>query len=192
MKNKKIFSIGMILVLAILATSTVLAFGVSSPYWKGNPLTIYPGETKTVKMSYQNMGEDAEDLNVRAEITKGNEIASLNQQDYLVATNTKNTEVEITVSVPASAGIGTQYEVTLTSRTVTPGAEGGVGLGIGMDTTFDVLVAERPPVTTTQETLAEEATGTNNVIIFVLLAVIIVAIVLLVIIKARKKAKKNK
>ncbi len=187
MENKKIFGIGMILVMAILAASTVLAFGVSSPYWKGNPLSIYPGETKTVKLSYQNMGEDAEDLNVKAEITKGSEIASLTRQDYSVATNTKDTTVEIVVSVPASAGIGTTYEVTLTSKTITPGTEGGVGLGVGMDTTFDVLVVQQPPVSTPQETLAEESSATTWIAIFVLLAVIIISTVLLVLTKKKKR-----
>ena len=173
--------------MAILTASTALAFGVSSPYWEGNPLTIYPGETKTVQLGYQNMGEGVEDLNVRAEITKGSEIASLSQQDYVVASNTRDTQVEITVSVPESASIGTEYKVTLTSRTVTPGTEGGVGLGVGMDTTFDILVVEKPAV---QEELPEEVSGISNIIIFVLLAVIILALILLVVIQARKKGKK--
>jgi len=174
--------------MAILTASTALAFGVSSPYWEGNPLTIYPGETKTVQLGYQNMGEGVEDLNVRAEITKGSEIASLSQQDYVVASNTRDTQVEITVSVPESASIGTEYKVTLTSRTVTPGTEGGVGLGVGMDTTFDILVVEKPAV---QEELPEEVSGISNIIIFVLLAVIILALILLVVIQARKKGKKK-
>jgi len=186
MKNKKIFSIGVILVMAILVTSTVLAFGVSSPYWVGNPVSIYPGETKTVELSYQNMGEDAEDLNVRAEITKGNEIASLSKQDYFVAANTKDTEVDVIVSVPASTGIGTTYKVTLTSRTVTPGTEGGVGLGVGMDTTFDVNVTSRPPVAPA-ETLAEEPTNALGITLFVALAILIVAIILLVLSRKKKK-----
>ncbi|OGJ21609.1 hypothetical protein A3K73_02950 [Candidatus Pacearchaeota archaeon RBG_13_36_9] len=189
MKNKKIFGMGMILVMAILAASTALAFGVSSPYWEGNPLTIYPGETKTAQLGYQNMGENVEDLTVRAEITKGGEIASLSQQDYVVAANTRDTQVNIVVSIPASAEIGTEYKVTLTSKTVTPGTAGGIGLGVGMDTTFDILVIEKPVV---QEALPEEVAGVSNIIIFVLLALIILAIILLVVIQARKKSKKNK
>jgi len=107
MENKKIFGAGTI-ILAVLMLSTVMAFGVSSPYWKGNPLQISPGETKVVKITYQNIGDDALDLTVRAEITKGSEIASLNKQDYLVRAGTKDTTVEVTVSMPSSATAGSQ------------------------------------------------------------------------------------
>lgn len=190
MENKKIFSLGMILVLAVLMTSTVLAFGVSSPYWKGNPLQIYPSETKTVKITYQNMGEGVEDITMRAEITKGQEIASLSQEEYLVRANTKDTTVEVAVSIPEGTPIGANYQVTLTSSSVTPGAEGGVAIGVGMDTTFDVEVIEKPKPQYAELTpleLPQESPETTGIVLFVALAVLIVAIVLLTIIKMRKK-----
>jgi len=190
MENKKIFGLG-ILLLAVLMTSTVFAFGVSSPYWKGNPLTISPGETKVVKINYQNMGADAQDLTVRAQITQGSEIASIKKQDYLVKAGTKDTAVEVTVSIPQSTKAGAKYQVTLTSSSVTPGAEGGVSLGVGMDTTFDVEVVSPPPVvtpTTIPTTTAElpQEKDNSGVIIFACLAIIIIAVILLIIIKKKK------
>lgn len=193
MKTKQISGIGMILSLVILMTSFALAFGVSSPYWKENPVPVYPGEEKTIYLGYQNMGDSVEDLNVRAEISKGGEIASLSVLDYFVAANTRDTQVAVIVFVPESAVIGTRYEVTVTSRTVTPGTEGGVGLGIGMDTTFDVLVVEKP--VEKQENvpieLAEKNSSTILVAIFVLIAVIVIAIILLVLINSKKKKSKT-
>lgn len=189
MKTKKI-TIGMILVMAVLSATTVLAFGVSSPYWEGNPLTICPGETKTALLGYQNLGEGVADVTIKAEITRGNEIASLKEQDYVVAANTRDTQVDIDVSIPESAPIGAEYKITLTSRTVTPGTEGGVGLGVGIDTTFDVLVVEKPAVQ--EEILAEETPETGLAVIFVLLAVIIVSVILLIVIHAKKSKKITK
>ncbi len=189
METKKILSLGSLLVLTVLMTSFVFAFGVSSPYWKGNPLKIYPGETKIVKMNYQNMGVDTEDMNLRAEITKGNEIASINQQDYLVKAGTKDTTVEISVSIPENVPVGSKYQVTLTSSSVTPGAEGGVSLGVGMDTTFDVEVVSEPIIETPEATeeLAEESPETMGVMIFAIIAIIIIAVVLIIIVKKRRK-----
>lgn len=185
MENKKIFCTGTI-ILAVLMLSTVMAFGVSSPYWKGNPLTISPGETKIVKINYQNVGADAEDLTVRAEITKGSEIASLNKPDYLVKAGTKDTTVEVSVSIPAGVPAGSKYQVTLTSSSVTPGTEGGVSLGIGMDTTFDVEVVPIPLVV--KEELAEEKSDVG-ILISVCLAIIIITIVLLIVVRKKRKGK---
>jgi len=190
MENKKIFSLGSLLVLTVLMSSVALAFGVSSPYWKGNPLQIYPGETKIVKINYQNMGVDAEDIIIRAEITKGNDIASIPQEDYTVKAGTKDTTVEVSVAIPESVPVGSKYQITLTSSSVTPGTEGGVSLGVGMDTTFDVEVVSEPIIETPEAAtgkLAEESTQTTNIVLFILLAIIIIAIVILVIVKKKSK-----
>ncbi len=138
--------------LVVMSISFVFAFGVSSPYWQGNPLQLHPGETSIVKITYQNL-KATQDLNVRAEVTKGSEIATIETADYLVRAETKDTTVPITISVPQNAPIGASYQVTLTSRTVTPGADGGVSFGLGMDTTFNVEVIpiEPEPVQPTEE-----------------------------------------
>ena len=96
------------IILIILSISFISAFGVSSSYWKGNPLLIAPGDTKTISLRLQNMVEDGEDITVRAILTDGFEIASTEEKDYLVRAGTKDTEVPIKISIPSDMPLGTE------------------------------------------------------------------------------------
>ena len=176
--------------LVVLSTTFVFAFGVSSPYWEGKPLTIYPGETQTVKITLQNM--ESEDVNVRSEIKAGNEIATLDQNDYTVKAGTKDTIVPIIVSIPENTPIGTTYKVILTSKTAIPGAEGGVSFGIGMDTTFDVEVVEKivqPPVEEESRTLPQEKPGSDFRMVGIILVLASLAVAVVIYIVSKKKTK---
>jgi hypothetical protein len=177
-----------ILVFVILSISCVFAFGVSSPYWKDNPLMLYPGGSSVVEINYQNMNS-AEDINVNAEITKGREIASLGKSDYLVKKGTKDTAVLIEIKIPDNAVIGSIYTVTLTSKTVTPGATGGVSFGLGMDTTFDVKIIQEP----TAEPLAEEEKAelpetkfSFGTLILAILGILAIVIIIFMLYKKKK------
>lgn len=185
------------MMLVVVSISFVFAFGVSSPYWEGgNPLWLHPGGTAVVKMTYQNL-KTTEDMNVRAEITKGSEIATLNSADYLVKADTKDTTVPITISIPNNAPIGTSYKVTLTSRTVTPGANGGVAFGLGMDTTFDVEVVPVPkepePVQPVEEQAVLQAEKPARISTWIIAVIgILVILILLYILFTKNKDKKNR
>ena len=71
-------------VLFILIAGTLQnanAFGVSSPYWQGNPVIMYPGETKIVNLNLQNnIGED--DVFVKVSILEGQDIARVEKELY--------------------------------------------------------------------------------------------------------------
>jgi len=170
----------MFAILIILLSSFVLAFGVASSYWKGNPLQIAPGQTATVSIRLQNVGSST-DENARVEITNGSEIASIEQKDYLVKAGTKDTQVPIKISIPSDAVPDTLYQVTVTSMTVTSQAGGGVALGVGMDTTFDVLIIPK------EEKPTLIAKNLSWIIALIILIVIAIIAVIYIILKKRKK-----
>jgi len=169
--NKKICMTTIILI--ILSISFISAFGVSTSYWKGNPLSIAPGDTKTISLRLQNIGTD-DDITVRAVLTDGFEIASTEEKNYLVRAGTKDTEVPVKISIPLDTPLGTEYRVTVSFKTITPGGTGGVVLGTAIDTSFDVLVAE------------VEAEEGVNVTLIVISLILIIAIFILIYIFRKK------
>jgi len=174
--NNKIMKIILPIFLIVILISLVNAFGVSSPYWEGNPLTMAAGETKTVNLNLQNMvGE--EDVNVKVEIKEGLEIASLKEDIYTVKSKTSDTFVPLKIKIPREAE-NTSYKLVAEVRTVTPGGEGGaVMLGTGMTVAFDVLVSGKVE---------------SNKFIIIIGACIILAIIIFIIIILRKKFRKKK
>ena len=174
--NKKICMTTIILI--ILSISFISAFGVSTSYWKGNPLQIAPGDTKTISLRLQNIGTE-DDITVRAILTGGSEIASTEEKDYLVKNGTKDTAVPVKISIPLDTEIGTEYRVTVSFKTVTPGGTGGVVLGTAIDTSFDVLVAE-----------VEVGKAEKGNVNFTIGMVILLAIIIFILISAFKKKKK--
>jgi len=159
----------------ILLIGFVSAFGVSSSYWKGNPLVIAPDDTRTISLRLQNVAGD-EDIIVRAALIGGFDIASTEEKDYIVKIGTKDTEVPIKISIPSDMPLGTEKRVTVAFRTITPGGTGGVVLGTAIDTGFDVLVAD-------VEKTQKEDKG------FMIGFVILIAIILSLIVAFRRKKK---
>lgn len=167
------------IILIILSISFISAFGVSTSYWKGNPLLIAPGDTKTISLRLQNMVEDGEDITVRAILADGFEIASTEEKDYLVRAGTKDTEVPIKISIPLDTPLGTEYRVTVSLKTITPGGTGGVVLGTAIDTSLDVLVAE-----------VEVEKAERGNLNFIIGMVILIAIIIFILIAAFRRKKK--
>lgn len=161
--------------LTILLVSFVSAFGVGSSYWKGNPLIISPGDTKTFSMTLQNIGTD-EDITIRVTLKEGSEIASVEAKDYLVRAGTTDTKVPVTVSIPLNVSLDTPYVVTVSFKAISSGGGGAVGLTTGIDTTFDVLVKSVPK--------AEEP-GINY--LFVAISLVLIIAILILIYIFRKK-----
>ena len=160
---------------AIFLINFVSAFGVVTPYWKGNPLSISPGGTAVVDLGLQNLGTD-EDVTVKAVLKQGSEIASIEEREYLIRAGTKDTLVPVTVTIPLNESlVGMEYLVTVSFRTVDTG-EGGIALGTGIDTTFDVLVAGIPK---------EEKKVENIALILTILGIIMIILVLIYIFRKK-------
>lgn len=176
MKNSnKIMKIISPIFLVLILIGLVYGFGVSSPYWKDNPLTMAAGETKTINFNLQNMVGD-EDVNVKVELKEGSEIASLGKDTYTVKTGTSDTFVPLEIKIPRKDAEDT-YNIVIEVKTITSGGEGTVTLGTGMTTSFDVLISGEV-----------EADYTN----FILIGVSILAIIIFVIILLKKFKKKKK
>lgn len=168
------------LVVGILLAVNVLALGVSSPYWSGNPLTMYPGETKTVSLELQNMvGSD--DVALQASLIQGDEIAVLTDSDliYEVPAGTKDTKVNIEVEIPENAQVGQEYSIGLSFTTVTPGQQGGFNLGSSIEQYFNVKVIEKTEG-------IEETVWIDS---WKILLVILVIVAVIVYFATRKKSK---
>lgn len=173
MKNRLVFIIS---IAFLLVTTMISAFGVSSPYWEGNPLTISKGETTEVRLNLQNMvGE--EDLSVKAEITEGRDIASMNERIYDVKAHTDDTYTYVTINVPAEANFSTK-RVTVDFKTVANGEGDAVTLGTGMTITFEVRIGEE----------VKEASPLRAIII--ISAIILLLIILAIILLRKRKEKK--
>ena len=174
--NKQILAITAF-ALILISTSIVYAFGVSSPYWEGNPLVMSPGETKTINLNLQNMVGN-ENVTVKAEIKKGSEIARIEKDIYTVLAGTADSYVPLKITIPRNAENNSRIEIEF--KTITPGAGGGVAMGTGMTVSFDVVISE-----------IEVGAGkiTWKTAILMLIAVIIVLAIIIYLVLRKKKAK---
>lgn len=160
--------------ITLLTLSFASAYGVSSPYWKGNPLRIAPGDTKEVSITLQNM--DAKDIKINAEITRGSDIASIQKNEYIVPAGTKNTEILVTVKIPEDVKLNEEYEITISSKEINSGTTGGVALGVAFETTFEVIVSD-----------VEKVNKENPLFLWLIGALIIIALFSVYFIKIKKR-----
>ena len=149
MKTKILLSL---LLGIIIASSLVSAFGVSTPYWDDNPLTAYRGSIKIVEINLQNMvGTD--DVTVQAEITKGSEIASLDNTRFVVKAGTSDTIAPLKITIPEEYVAGDKKPVEIEFKTVASESSGMVSMGTGMVVGFDVLVTDEPQKETSMKVI---------------------------------------
>ncbi len=131
------------ILLVLTFANFVNAFGVSSPYWQGNPVIMYPGETKIVNLNLQNnVGTD--DVTVKVVVIEGTDIARTEEEIYIVKAKTIDTYVPIRVSIPKDAQVAGTFPVKVEFRTVSTGGGGMVTFGTGMKVSFDVQITEIP------------------------------------------------
>jgi len=178
MKNRILLIIELALVVLILST-TVSAFGVSSPHWEGYPLTLYPGQTDTVDLNLQNIGEES--VTVTAELIEGTEIAQLDRAIYVVAVGTTDTNAKIQVSIPEDAVVGDTYHIIVEFKAGSEGGDGAIAVGTGTTTEFDVVVVEEEK---------EEGISTTTMMLVAIVIIIIIALAMFW--KKPTKSKKKK
>jgi hypothetical protein len=168
MKKRKIFGSGIaVLILILMLVSLVSGFGLSSSNWKGNPLSVPPGETGVSELTLQNMLSEFDET-VRVELIEGSEIASVEEGDILVKAGTKDTVVPVVVRMPKDVIPGTTFGVKVSFTSVVSGEGGGVALGTGMFANFDVVTGEEiPPVPFFERTSTWLIIGAIILIIFI-------------------------
>jgi hypothetical protein len=164
------------IIFVLLLVSFVHGFGVGSPYWEENPLTMYPGEIKEVDFNLQNM-VGTEDYDVVAEVKQGMEIAELKRDSYTVKYGTSDTLAPLEIRLPNNA-TGT-YRVKVDFKTVKSGSGGGVAMGTGMNIAFDVIVSGTAP---------KKGNMIPTSLMFAMIALILILVIsLVVLVKRRKK-----
>ena len=187
--KKSIMIVGiMFLGIGIFLAGFADSFGIGSEYWKGNPLYISAGETKTVYLTLQNM-VGTEDVTVKTELKEGAEIASIDSnKEYFVKAGTQDTKFPVTINIPENTPLDASYVVTISFRTITPGNTGAVVIGTGIDTSFDVLVVPFVPVETTGEgVLGGNTFDEGNLLTIVVLIILIILIIIVIIIYKKRK-----
>jgi len=175
MKNKINLTVITILSLFVLVSS-VNAAGIVSPYWESYPLEMHFGETKVAEFTLQNT-VGAEDITVKAELVKGDNIATLEQDTFTAPIGTSNTKIPVTITIPKDFDKSVQ-EIKLEVKTITPDTGGMVTLGSGWTTSFNVIISEKPI--------------SKNFLIGVIVAlisilIILVLIILIILLKRRTK-----
>ena len=155
LKNKKINSVGnkktigmfgILTGVLILVIGSVLAFGVSSQYWKDYPLQISPGETKDIYVVLQNRAGATEDIIATGTITKGSDIAKLTgfKKEYVVPFGGE-IKVNIRVSIPQEIEIGHNYDIIIDFDFSSPTeSQGPLAIGSSVEKIIPVLVITEP------------------------------------------------
>jgi len=174
MKNKK--SLGISIILLILAfVQLISGFGVSSPYWEGNPMVLSPGEEYEINLNLQNMiGDD--DLLIKAEMIKGGDIAKIKEGIYEIKAHTSDTMAPLTIKIPRDILVPQTKRIHIEFKSVTPHETGMVTMGTGMSVKFDVLIQGSP--------IKREIPWAT---IIISIGIIIIAIVIIILIRRRKR-----
>ena len=87
--------------------------------------------------------------------------------------------MHLRIKIPSDAELGEVYKIKVSTRTVTPGAAGGVSMGVGMTTNFEVIIGEKP-----------EGEITNTWVWYLIAGIVLLAIVIISFLVRKAKRKK--
>ncbi|HLC63178.1 MAG TPA: hypothetical protein VJJ21_02565 [Candidatus Nanoarchaeia archaeon] len=192
----------MIIIVALLIGAMAFnanGFGITSDYWEGQPLNIAPGESREISLGLQNMVGD-EDVDLKAFITNGSEIASLiDNPVYNVPAKSESVKLRLKIIIPGDAAVGSKYTILVQLNQIGVGEREGqemVQLSTGVGTKIPVVVnaiAGSEQLAEEEKPLAEEVQekGWSTSSIVVTLAIIVLLILVgYAVLKKSKKSKK--
>ena len=173
--KKEVVILGMVL----LCMNLISAFGVSSLYYNGHPLTVMPGETKNFTLVLMS-SENSETI-LKATIPLGSDILKIadSSDTYTVPALGRQT-VNLQVTVPKDAKAETIYPVRVSFAQVLKGG-GMIGFATAIDQNFDILVAGSPSIF--------DRILKNNTWIYIVGGLLIVCILMFTLLR-KKRAKK--
>jgi len=187
MKNKISLGIG-ILLLAVMLSSFVSAFAVSSVYYDENPLKMHAGQTREITFLVQNRGED---VNLVVTLEKGSEIMEMinvePEEIYFIPLG-ENKEVTARVTVSEDASIGETYPIQVQFLGKEDPA-GGFGFQSSITKKFNVEVVEKIVPVPEEPELADVAPGIPGYIYILAIVVIVIIVIIVIIIFIKKKKK---
>jgi len=184
MINKKKSIVGASsLLLLLLVFGLVSAGGVATPYWKDNPLKMYPGESTTVALILQNEG-DANLVYEATVIADGQGIATFSEDlSYLVPAKAYDIRVPVKIDVPLDFAYGGEHTIEVQFRPVTTSDDGMIGFGTVFTTGFPVQV-----VTETESTFYKAPPKEKGMepIWYIVIALLLLILILLAFILRKK------
>lgn len=131
------------LIFVALCTSVVSAFGVNSPYWQGNPLKMYPGESREASFNLVN-GVNEGTAEATVVLIRGAEVAEITgETDFTLPPGSNTENIVLTLTIPADAQLGQTYQVEFSVRDNPSEEEGNVQLNVGYNVNFPVEVVSQ-------------------------------------------------
>ncbi len=182
-------NVTLLLVLLGIFIPSLEATGVARSYWDGYPLKLAPGESKIVSLRLQNMPPPEEEVIVQA--TLESEIAAITDEntEYIIPSGSRNTPVNIEVTIPKDAIFGKIYDVAISFRQISSGEGGMVSLATGFTTSFPVEVVGFGESENRVPVVEEEKSKSISVwvVVAIVLAIAITANIVIRKIQANKK-----
>ncbi len=173
------------LVLMLLSSAGVYAYGVTAPYWKEKPLILKPGQSAELTFELQNMVGES-DLQVQTELIGDRRYAALLEEDkiYELPKKTQGVPVKLKITVPNDLAIGTSFPINIMFRSMGKTGSQQVQLGMAIEKSFTVWVGEIPNIET-------PAPRSNKSAIFAGIIIFVAFILWLWLRKSRKGKAKN-
>lgn len=163
------------LLVFLLALSIVNAFGMGQT-WEGSRITMDKGETRIFNIELQNLASSSENLTVKAEIIKGNEIASISQETYSLPLG-KTLQVPVKVTIPRDFETGNIIRIEFQARTMAEGGSEMITAGTGSSWAWEIETSSK----------TRYASLINILLVII---IIILAIIVFIILKRKQKNKK--
>jgi hypothetical protein len=182
--DKKYIIIGSYVFIAgifvMLLCSLISAVAVGGAYSTSYPVEVYPGESKEIYFVLQNMagGTSGQDLKFSANVELGSELVKIKDasSEYLVPFGSSDVRVNVLVTAPKNAQVGSTYDSKIAFSPIPTGAEdeGMVQLAIGLSRYFTVKIVEKPIEPILEKPVVDK---TGNLLFWIVLIVIIIAVV---------------
>jgi hypothetical protein len=180
--NKNILKFCLITGLMLfIFTLGVNALGIGSPYSVDSPLKMYAGETKIVMLSLQNSDTEGK-VTLKGTITEGNDIASLDKENYAVYYK-EETLAKMEIKIPEASKVGDKYTIKYEFlQTSSENENGMVQMGRKIDRSFDVVVSEK-----SDQEVPNQSSQKSNLIIWIIASVLVIIIIIVAVLLFFKK-----
>ncbi len=188
---KTTLKIGIVTLIIVVFSLFVNAFGVSSSYWKDNPLIMHAGQTEDVKLLLQNMvGE--KDMTVKVSLAEGKEIANLldKSDTYNIPFGVKDVPINIRITIPENTRLGENLNVGVMIREIPIENKDMIQTAAGIKETIPISIRTESEV----PKIVKESSLSNRQwdLVWVVLIIVIVVVILLEEWHLKNKKKKRK
>lgn len=188
---KTTLKIGIVTLIIVVFSLFVNAFGVSSSYWKDNPLIMHAGQTEDVKLLLQNMvGE--KDMKVKISIVDGKSFAKLLDKNdiYNIPFGVKDVPINIRISIPENANLGENLNIGVMIIEIPTENKNMIQTAAGIRETIPILIRTESEV----PKIVKESWLSSKQwdMVWVVLIIIVVVVILLEEWHLKNKKKKKR